>query len=56
MAIDGGEWLASRPGHFTPGTHCIGGWVASRAGLEAVAKRRNSCPCWNRNPVVQPVA
>jgi hypothetical protein len=32
-ALDEGEWLATRPGHFTPkerdpGTHCIGGWVA----------------------------
>jgi hypothetical protein len=23
-AVDGGEWSASRPGRFTPGTHCIG--------------------------------
>jgi len=31
--LDGGEWSASRPGHFTPrertpGTHWLGGWVA----------------------------
>jgi hypothetical protein len=30
--LHGGEWSASRPGHFSPrvrapGTHCIGGWV-----------------------------
>jgi len=24
-ALDVGEWSASRPGHFTPGTHWIGG-------------------------------
>jgi hypothetical protein len=35
----GGEWPASRPGHFTPGesapgTHWIGGWVDPRAGLD----------------------
>jgi hypothetical protein len=33
-ALDGGEWLASRPGRFTareraPGTHWIGGYLRS---------------------------
>jgi len=31
---------ASRPGCFTlrenPGTHCIGGWVSLRAGLDRI--------------------
>jgi hypothetical protein len=41
--IAGGEWLASRPGRFTPGerapgTHWIGGWVDPRAGLNDVEK------------------
>jgi hypothetical protein len=33
-ALAGGEWLASRPVRFTPGTHSIGGWVGpqSRSG------------------------
>jgi hypothetical protein len=36
--LDGGEWLASRPGHFTRwekalGAHWIESWVGSRAGL-----------------------
>jgi hypothetical protein len=40
-ALDGGEWLASRPGRFTaaeraPVTHWIGGRVGPRAGLDAV--------------------
>jgi len=40
-AIDGCEWLASRPGRFTPrerapGTHLVGVWVGPRAGLDAV--------------------
>jgi hypothetical protein len=31
-ALDGGEWSASYPGHFTPrerapGTHWLGGWA-----------------------------
>jgi hypothetical protein len=39
--LDGSEWSASRPGRFTPGkgapgTNWIGGWVGSRAGLDAV--------------------
>jgi hypothetical protein len=44
-ALVGGEWSASRPGHFTPeetapGTHSIGGWVDPRAGLNNVKKRK----------------
>jgi hypothetical protein len=42
-ALVGGEWSASRPGRFTPGetapvTHCIGGWVDPRAGLDDMEK------------------
>jgi hypothetical protein len=44
----GSSWrwvLVSRPGHFipgekAPGTHRIGGWVESIAGLEDVEKRK----------------
>jgi hypothetical protein len=44
-ALDGAEWSASRPGHFTPkerapGTHWIGGWVGPRAVLDVVVKRK----------------
>jgi hypothetical protein len=44
-ALAGGEWLASRPGRFTPmeraaGTHWIGGRVDPRAGLDDVEKRK----------------
>jgi len=39
-ALDGDEWLASRPGRFTPGTHWIGGWLGRKAGLDAVAKKK----------------
>jgi hypothetical protein len=40
-----GKWSASRPCRFTPGeralgTHWIRGWVAPRAGLNAVEKRK----------------
>jgi hypothetical protein len=42
-ALDGGEWLVSRPsraftpGEKNPGTHCTGGWVGSTAGLDTEA-------------------
>jgi hypothetical protein len=43
-ALDGGEWSASRssralaPGDRTLGTHCTGGWVGPRAGLDTEAR------------------
>jgi hypothetical protein len=41
----GSEWLALRPGRFTPGergpgTHWIGGWVGPRGDLNDVQKRK----------------
>jgi hypothetical protein len=54
-ALDGGEWLASRPGRFTPrerapGAHCIGGWVDPRAGPDEVVKRKIPSPYRDSNP------
>jgi len=48
-ALDGGEWSASRPGHFTPKervpvTHFIRGYVGSRAGLDAEVRRKITGP------------
>jgi hypothetical protein len=40
LAQVAGEWSASRTCRFTPGTHCIGGWVDPRAGLDDVDKRK----------------
>jgi hypothetical protein len=37
------------PRERAPHTHCIGGWVVPRAGLDAVAKRKNPCPCQESN-------
>jgi hypothetical protein len=62
--LDGGEWSASHSGRFTPrerapSTHCTGGYVGPRAGLDAVmntkipSPRRESNP---RTPIVQPEA
>jgi hypothetical protein len=53
--LDGGEWSASRPGRFTPrertpGTHWIGSWVAPRAVLDAMVKRKTPSPRRESNP------
>jgi hypothetical protein len=45
LALVGGEWSASRSSRFTPGdrypsTHCIGGWMGPRTGLDDVEKRK----------------
>jgi hypothetical protein len=42
-ALAGGEWSASRPGRFTPGIHCIGGWMGHRTGLDDT-ERKNLDP------------
>jgi hypothetical protein len=52
-AVDGGEWSATRPGCFTrreivPGTHWIGGWVGTRAVLDAMPGLEH--------PIIQPIA
>jgi hypothetical protein len=57
-ALVGGEWPASRHGRFAPGTHCIGGWVDPRSGLDNW-RRENSWHYLDSNSdpsVVQPVA
>jgi hypothetical protein len=62
-ALDGGEWSASRLGRTLlrgkdPGTHCTGGWVGPRAGLDKEAIGKILCPCRGSNPdrpVVQSV-
>jgi hypothetical protein len=64
LALDGGEWSASRPGRFipregAPGTHWIGGWVDHRAVSDAVVKRKSPSPHWESNPrtlIIQPIA
>jgi hypothetical protein len=55
LALDGGEWSASRPGRFTsreesPVTHWIGRCLGSRAGLDVVSKRKIPSPCQDSNP------
>jgi hypothetical protein len=55
LGTSAGEWSASRPGRCIPeeralGKHSTGGWVGPRVGLNAVEKRKISCPCWDLNP------
>jgi hypothetical protein len=43
--LDGGEWSTSCSGRFipgetAPGTHCIGGWMDPRPGLDVIEKRK----------------
>jgi hypothetical protein len=43
----------------TPGTHCTGGWVDLRVGLDTEVRGKISCLCRGSNldhPIVQPVA
>jgi hypothetical protein len=45
-------------GERTPGTHCTGGWVGPRAGLDTEDRGKILCLCRGSNldlPVVQPV-
>jgi hypothetical protein len=43
-ALDEGGCSVPRPGRFTPGerpgTHCIGGWVGPRTGMDECRKSR----------------
>jgi hypothetical protein len=38
------------PGERTPGTHCTGGWVGPRAGLDTVVRGKIICPFRGSNP------
>ena len=59
-ALDGGGWSTPRLGRFTSrkrtGTHCKGGWVGPRAGLDRCGKSRTLPPSPRFDPPVQPLA
>jgi hypothetical protein len=38
------------PGERAPGTHCMGGWVGPRSGLDAEVRGKNFCLCQGSNP------
>jgi hypothetical protein len=55
LALDGGEWSASHPGHFTareraPCAYRIWGWVGPRAVLDAMVNRKIPSPPRESNP------
>jgi hypothetical protein len=52
MGVSGQRHAPPRftPGERTPGTHCIGGRVGPRAGLDAGARRKILCPYRGSNP------
>jgi hypothetical protein len=62
LTVDGGEWSASRPDHFTPGEtapgiHWIGGCVALRARSgHCDEKNPFIAPATSRTSIVQSVA
>jgi hypothetical protein len=43
-------WPRFTPGERTPGTHCTGGWVGPRAGLDAEARGKILCLYRGSNP------
>jgi hypothetical protein len=50
---------ALTPGETASVTFCTGRWVGPRDGLEAMEKRKVSCPCQKLNPeswILHPVA
>jgi hypothetical protein len=55
-ALEGDEWSGSRPGRALPagkeppGTHCTGGLVGPRAGLDAEVRGKTLCHCRGSNP------
>jgi hypothetical protein len=53
-ALDAGYWSGSRHRRFILGSRTsvvdwIGGWVGTRAGLDAVTRRKNPSPCGGSN-------
>jgi len=38
------------PGETAPDTHSTEGWVGPRLCLDAMAKRKDPCPCLESNP------
>jgi hypothetical protein len=63
-ALDGVTGQSHAPaalysGERIPGTHCTGGWVGLRAGLDSEVRGKMLCLCQRSNldcPVVQSVA
>jgi hypothetical protein len=41
------------PGERTPGTHCTGGWVGPRTGLDTEVRGKIHCPAGDRTPIAR---
>jgi len=55
LALDGGQWSASRPGRFNTGertsdTHWIGGWVGQKPVWKRWWREKSPYPCRESNP------
>lgn len=50
MALDRSECLTSIPGHFTPGTHCMAGWMVLIAG-RCGRSEKNGVPLYGDVPL-----
>jgi len=50
--LDGTEWSASGPDHFTPGVRTPSTQLTMPQSLDVVAKRKKflHCPIWEFNP------
>jgi hypothetical protein len=54
-ALDGGERSASRPGRFTPGTHCVGAWMGPEPVWTLSNREKFLFVARNRTLAIQPV-
>jgi len=59
LAVGGSEFPDSHPGCLTPvesltGSHCVGGWVGPRAGVDPLMQRKmfSSCRQSNACPLI----
>jgi hypothetical protein len=53
-ALGGGEWSTSRPGRFTPGTHCIEGLGGPQNRSGRRGKGKNISPTGTQTPTTRP--
>jgi hypothetical protein len=44
---------ALSPGDRNPGTHCTGGWVGPRAGLDTEVREKSFAPAGDRTPIAR---
>jgi hypothetical protein len=50
--LDGREWLVSRPGRFTSGTHYIGELVGPQKQNESCGEKKSLAPAGNGSPIL----